>query len=68
MSAVVEELISAVEHGPLGLEHDQALLFQAEPTGVGGWAVGLSPGHQGPGDEVVLVLLHPLVLQAPDVR
>ena len=50
MSAVVEEFISAVEHAPLWLEDEQALLLEAEPAGVGGGAVGLCPRHQGPGD------------------
>ena len=40
VSTVVEELVPAVEGGPLRLEDHQALLLEAKTTAVRGWRVG----------------------------
>ena len=66
MPAMVEELGPAVEGGPLWLEDHQTLLFKAKTTTVGGWRVSFGSGNQGPGNGEVLVLHHPLLLEAPD--
>ena len=54
--AVVEELVPAVEGGPLRLEDHQALFFETKTTTVGGWRVSFGSANQGPGDGEVLVL------------
>ena len=56
VSAVVEELVPAVEDGPLRVQDHQALLLEAKTTAVGGWRVSFGSANQGPGDGEVLVL------------
>ena len=64
--AVVEELVPAVEGGPLRLEDHQALFLEAKTTAVRGWRVRFGSANQGPGDGEVPVLHHPLFLETPD--
>ena len=64
---MVEKLVPVVQGGARGLQHHQALLCEAESALARGRAEGGGLGLEGPGDVVILLLLHPLVLQGPDV-
>ena len=63
MAAAGEDLLTGVEGGRVGVEHDHVGLGEAEPAHAGGRVEVLGPGEDGPIDGVVDVG----VLQPPDV-
>ena len=63
---MAKELLAIIEGAQVGFEHQQRFFHKAQSALAGGGAEGASLGHEGPADGVVVILHHPLVLQAPD--
>ena len=54
---MVEELVPAVEDGPLRVQDHQAFLFQAQAATVRRWGVSFGPANQGPANRKYLASL-----------